>query len=269
MKIEELRSELNEILRIFLSAKNYSIDFKYVNSVKFKMPVVYRTYYSFIDRIFHSICVALILDLCKLFDKREKYNLGNFCTKMQVGYSKSELRAFLSEVNFEELCNYLDLEKINSLMNKLKTTRDEYYAHFDRTRTNFELIQMNSSEIDELISIAENFIKALELNYFNKNIDFNIGKGELGHLLFERLNEWEKYREKYGILKDYENPEDQDPKPLTPGQKFLKKLREMPYDNSRVGQAFVSSFSKPTEDMKKFFKNKKEEQEPEANKESI
>ena len=63
-----------------------------------------------------------------------------------------------------------------------------------------------------------------------------------------------------------ENPEDQDPKALTPGQKFLKALREMPYDNSKVGQAFVTSFSKPSEGMKKFFTNKKEEKEPEGNK---
>lgn len=267
MKIEELRSELNEISRIFLSAKNYSLDFKYVNSVKSKMPVVYGTYYYFIERMFYSICEALIIDLCKLFVKREKYSFGKLCNKMRDGYSKSELRAFLPEVDLEKLCKRLDLEKINSLMNKLKTTRDEYYAHFDRTRTNFELIQVNSSEIDELISIAENFIKALELNYFNKNVDFNFGKGELGHLLFERLNEWEKYREKYGILKNYENPEDQDPKPLTPGQKFLKELREMPYDNSKVGQVSVTSFKKPSQEMKNFFKSKKEGKEPEGNKE--
>jgi hypothetical protein len=28
-------------------------------------------------------------------------------------------------------------------------------------------------------------------------------------------------------------------KPLTAGEKFIKKLREMPYEESKVGQAFV------------------------------
>jgi hypothetical protein len=64
-----------------------------------------------------------------------------------------------------------------------------------------------------------------------------------------------------------ENPEDQDLKSLTPGQKFLKALREMPYDNSKVGQISVTSFKKPSEEMKKFFENKKEKKEPEGNKE--
>jgi hypothetical protein len=40
----------------------------------------------------------------------------------------------------------------------------------------------------------------------------------------------------------------------------------MPYDNSIVGQAFVTTFVKPIEGMKKFFKSKKEEKEPEGNK---
>ena len=78
--------------------------------------------------------------------------------------------------------------------------------------------------------------------------------------IFERLNEWEKYREQYGFLKSYEKPEDQDTKPLTPGQKFLKALREMPYDNSKVGQVSVTSFKKPSEEMKNFFKRKEKEE---------
>lgn len=201
MNKKELRAEIDETTRIFRSAKYYFTDFKYVHSIKFKMPIVYQTFYFFIERVFHSICVSLILDLCKLFDKREKFSLEKLCNKILLSYSKSELNNFLLENEFNKLHKTLDPEKISFLLHKLKTTRDEYYAHFDRTRTNFESIQMSSSEFDELISIAEIFIKTIELKYFGISVDFESNKGELGHAVFERLNDWEEYREKYGTLK--------------------------------------------------------------------
>ncbi|MGI6340501.1 MAG: hypothetical protein ACOXZV_14150 [Bacteroidales bacterium] len=86
-------------------------------------------------------------------------------------------------------------------MKKLKTTRDEYYAHFDRTRTDFEKIKIFGKETAKLISIAEEILKGIELKYFETSIDFNLTIGELGHNIFERLSQWEQYREQYGLLK--------------------------------------------------------------------
>ncbi len=276
MTKKELKIEIEEITRIFQSAKYNFEDFKYLHSVKTNKPIVYKTYYFFIERIFHSICVSLILNLCILFDKKEKdknkhsleeYSFEKLLNKMQEDYSKSELNNSLSKFHFEEMCSVLDSERIGSLRHKLKTTRDQYYAHFDRTRTDFETIIMNSSEFDELISTAETFLKEIKLKYFDVSVDFNLPTTELGHKLFERLDEWEQYREKYGILKDNENPEDQDSKPLTPGAKFLKELREMPYDNSMVGKAFVMSLNRPTKGMKNFFDRKNDEKEKNTDKE--
>jgi len=48
------------------------------------------------------------------------------------------------------------------------------------------------------------------------------------------------------MKKEPEKPENQDTKPLTPGQLFLKKLREIPYDISIVGQSLVTTFTKPS-----------------------
>ena len=196
MNLNELREEINEITRIFLSAKYYELDFKYINTIKYKQPIVYRTFYFFVERIYHSISVALILDLCKLFDKREKYSFYKLKNKMNENYGNSELCGLLSSTNFEELFVPLDSERIEQLLKKLKTIRDEYYAHFDRTRTEFGEIQINSKETGRLISIAENILKTIELKYFETSVNFNMSSAELGHNIFERLNEWEKYREK-------------------------------------------------------------------------
>ncbi len=202
MTRQELREDLNEISRILLSAKYFELDFNYFNSVKYTQPLVYNAFYLLIERLYHSISVALILDLCKLFDKREKYSLVRLKNKMNENYEKSELNDQIIKSDFVDLFNTLDSDEIENLLIKLKTTRDKYYAHFDRKRTDFGEIQMNSKETSKLISIAESILKTIELNYFEKSVHFNLTIGELGHNIFERLNDWEEYRGKYGLLRN-------------------------------------------------------------------
>ncbi len=202
MTKNELRIELKEIERIFLSAKYYELDFKYVNSIRYKEPLVYKTFFLFVERIFHSISVALILDLCKLFDGREKFSLIKLRNKMVDNYEKSELIKSLPKNDFLELFSKLDNKDVENLLIKIKTIRDEYYAHLDRTRTDFEKIKIFGKETAKLISVAEEILKGIELRYFETDIDFNLTIGELGHSIFERLSQWEKYREKYGLLKN-------------------------------------------------------------------
>jgi len=156
MNRNDLRKEVDEITRIFLSAKYYELDFKYINSIKYNEPVVYRTFYFFIERIFHSISVALILDLCKLFDRREKFSLVRLRNKMVDNYEKSELMRFLQKHDFLELFSELENEEIENLLVKLKTTRDEYYAHLDRTRTDFEKIKIFGKETAKLKNLTKN-----------------------------------------------------------------------------------------------------------------
>ena len=202
MKLIELHNEIDEITRIFLSAKFYELDFKYINSVKTRLPIVYNTFYSFVERIYHSVSVALILDLCKLFDKREKYSFLKLKNKMLDNYEKSELCNHMSKDEVENLFDLINRENIDIILKKMKETRDKYYAHFDRTKPNFKTIQINSDETSILISIAEKLLKSFESKYFNMSFDYNLNRSELGHNIFERLQEWEKYREEYGYIKE-------------------------------------------------------------------
>jgi len=200
MNRNELESEISEIMKIFLPAKYYALDFQFIYQLKYNNPVVYRTYQYFFERIIHSISVSLILDLCILFNKKEKFSLDRLCNKIMQDYTKSELNTFLSLDDFSLLCRPLKADRINLIFNKIKNTRDEYYAHLDRTRTPFDLIKVNSKEINELISVAELFLKQLELTYFGKDVKFDLSDGELGYKFITHLDEWNKYREKYGLL---------------------------------------------------------------------
>ncbi len=201
MNRNELESEISEIMKIFLPSKYYALDFRFLYHLKFNNPIVYTTYQYFFDRISHSICVSLIMDLCILFNKKEKFSLERLCNKIIQDYAESELNKYLSLDDFSLLCLPLKEDKLNSIVTKIKNTRNEYYAHLDRIRTPFESIQITSKEIDELISVAELFIKQVELTYFGKDVRFDLSDSELVYKFVNHLEEWNKYREKYGLLK--------------------------------------------------------------------
>lgn len=201
MNLSELRHELDEITRIFLSAKYYEQDFNYLGALKTKYPNVYKTYYFFFERIFHAITVAMILELNKLFDNREKYSFIKLKYKLTNNYKNSEIKEYLTKSEIDSIFSSLDNEDIENIMQKVKSTRDKYYAHFDRNRTSFNSIKMNSTVTTKLISIAENILQSLELKIFKKTVNYNLTKGELGYKIFDRLDDWEKYREKYGLIR--------------------------------------------------------------------
>ncbi len=200
MNKDQLRGELDEIIRIFFTAKYHELDFNYFYDQRFEYPNVYQTFQFLIERISYSSQVILIIYLCKLFVKSEKFSLLRLRNRIIENYSKSELATYMHQKDLEELFLKIETDEIQGLILKLKTTRDEYYAHLDRTRTDFSKIQINSFETSELISLIETILKALQVNYFHSDIDFDMHKYEIGHNLFERLNEWELYRSKYGLL---------------------------------------------------------------------
>jgi hypothetical protein len=200
MNIKELRKEVDDLGLIFKSVKYYELDFKYLNSIKYEYPIVYSTFFLFIERIFHSVCVILIINLCKLFDEREKTSLIRTRNRISNNYNKTNLKNFLSYANFEMLFERLNSKEIELIICKLRITRDEYYAHLDKKRTDFVTISISSNETEILVSIAEDVLKKLELYFFKIDVDYNLTINELGHNIFERLQEWEEYREKYGFI---------------------------------------------------------------------
>ncbi len=121
---------------------------------------------------------------------------------MLDNYEKSELNSHLTKSELETLFVFIEKGEIDNLLEKLKSTRDKYYAHLDRNRPSFSEIQINSSETGKLISIVENLLKTIELKYFGVSVDYGLTIGELGHNIFERLDEWEKYRETYGYIRE-------------------------------------------------------------------
>jgi AbiU2 len=202
MDIEELRKEIEKLRPVFLAAKDGDLDFKYIFSIKDKLPVVYSTFYLFIERIYHATVVALIIDLSKLFYDQEKSSLKRLKNKMIENYQNNELRNHLTLEELKEIFAPLESSEVRTILDKMKSIRDKYYAHNDNIRPDFDEIRIFGADTGLLVSITENILHTIELKFFGYDFDYSLTRYELGHNIFERLNEWEIYREKYGCLND-------------------------------------------------------------------
>lgn len=188
MNKKNLRKNLDELILIFLHVKYYELDFKYIHSVKNTLPELYHTYNLFIDRVYHSASVVMTLNLCKLFDEREKSGLVKFKNKLLQNYNRSELKDSMPLNELNVLFESLFSDDVLKIMKKIKDTRDKYYAHLDPTRMDFSEIRITSADTEILVSKAEFFIRTIELKYFDADKDFSLTINELGHNIFERLD---------------------------------------------------------------------------------
>ncbi len=202
MTIVELRNELNVITSIFFSIKYLSTDFKYFsdNEVIRKYPTVYNDYHFLLNRIWFSITVNLVLNLSKLYDESEKYSIKRLLNKMKNGYKNSELNDYLAANEVNKINDLIENERIEILKSKIKIIRDKFYAHLDRSHQNYKAVNLNYTEITELVENIENILKTFELKYFNTTVDYDLTIPELGYNVLERLVEREKYWNKYGRI---------------------------------------------------------------------
>lgn len=204
MTLKELRDELNVITSIFFSIKYLSTDFKYFSEQEViqKYPNVYVDYYFLINRIWFSMTVNLVLNLSKLYDETEKYSIKKLVNRMLVGYKKSELNLHLTETELISMIDLIENERIESLKSKIKIIRDKFYAHLDRTHQDYKTVNLNYTEITELVENIENILKTFESVYFDTTGDYDLTDTELGYNVLERLNERDMYWNKYGRIEN-------------------------------------------------------------------
>lgn len=204
MTLKELRDELNVITNIFFSIKYLSTDFKYFSEQEViqKYPNVYVDYYFLINRIWFSMTVNLVLNLSKLYDDTEKYSIKKLVNKMLAGYKKSELNLHLTETELISIIDLIENERIEILKSKMKIIRDKFYAHLDRTHQDYITVNLNYTEITELVENIENILKTFESGYFDTTVDYDLTDSELGYNVLERLNERDMYWTKYGRIEN-------------------------------------------------------------------
>ncbi len=204
MKLDELREEIDQRTLIFLSVKYNLQYFEYLHSTRFDFPIIYKTYRFFIDRMKYAVGFTLIIDLCKLFGKGkdDKFSFQKLYNKAIYGYNKSELNSKLPKKEFKFLFDDFNSKDVLIIFEKIKITRDVYYAHLDSEARRKEIsnIGIKGNEMRILVEIAENFLKKMELIYWNTSQTYYLSEQELGLNIFEHLNERNRYIEQYGRL---------------------------------------------------------------------
>jgi len=146
--------------------------------------------------------VNLVLNLSKLYDETEKYSIKKLVNRMLVGYKKSELNLHLTETELISMFDLIENERIESLKSKMKIIRDKFYAHLDRTHQNYKTVNLNYTEITELVENIENILKTFESEYFDTTVDYDLTDTELGYNVLESLNERDMYWNKYGRIEN-------------------------------------------------------------------
>jgi len=140
--------------------------------------------------------------LSKLYDETEKYSIKKLVNRMLVGYKKSELNLHLTETELISMFDLIENERIESLKSKMKIIRDKFYAHLDRTHQNYKTVNLNYTEITELVENIENILKTFESEYFDTTVDYDLTDTELGYNVLESLNERDMYWNKYGRIEN-------------------------------------------------------------------
>ncbi len=194
-----LKSDLEQATYLLVSSKLFVEDLEYIHNSKKQHPVAFNTYAWFFLRTYHAIVHILIIDLYKLFGDKEAYSLIKFGRRLQES-TDAELKKRICKTRLHELNQVLVEKDITYELKKVERTRNKYYAHLDRKRPSFDEIRISSEQIRSFLRVAEYYIQAIRHWFGMPDASFENTKSELGHRFFERLSEWEQYREKYGLL---------------------------------------------------------------------
>jgi len=194
-----LKSDLEQATYLLVSSKLYVQDLEYIHNSKKHHPIVFNTYAWFFLRTYHAIAHILIIDLYKLFGDKESYSLVKFGRRLQES-TDAEVKKRICKNRLNELNQVLFKKDIMDDLKKIELTRNKYFAHLDRKRPRFDEIRISSEQIRSFLGVAEYYIKTIRHWFGMPDASFENTISELGHRFFERLSEWEQYREKYGLL---------------------------------------------------------------------
>ena len=160
-------------------------DIKYFDELKAKRQSIVLNTYRFLWRAHYGIYMAMVLYYNKLFIRDEDPSLMKLLNEAVCHYKGLK---WLRKPDLEQLNIYL--ESLNeceasSLIQSLKTARDTYYAHFDKSRPS--KIPIESDDLDKYLAIAQEIVNYLSLHYENKQYPFIFSYADVGHHIIDNL----------------------------------------------------------------------------------
>lgn len=133
-----------------------------------------------------SFTRTLLMELCLLFDTREKRGIHKFLDQALIHHKQTEPKVFDASIGKRVKLNYKEykkiienqLNKIVSLKDSIKdltVMRDKIFAHTDKAYLNIPIesymrISLSPEEIEKLISLATDILRIHHVHLFNADI---------------------------------------------------------------------------------------------------
>ena len=166
-KINEKVRQIEEILTRSDTCFRYC---KYLNKPEDPRENSILNKYRVLDYARVSFVIILILDLCKLFIDREKYSLRRILNIVIEDYNKIKFSQEINRDELELLRDNLSLPQTKEIVNKLRSLRDNHYAHLDSTRPELNDIMPTFDEFNYLITQAGKILALLDQKLNNHSV---------------------------------------------------------------------------------------------------
>jgi hypothetical protein len=161
-----LKTKLFEIEKILLHVDRLYDYCKYLNNLEPSYERLIRNKYPILGHARVSFVIVIILDLCKLYNKDEKYSLKKLLKIFINDYKKIKFAKQIDKEKILDIFNDLEDENIVATINKLRTLRDNYYAHLDSVDLKLIEIMPNFKDFRLIIDVGHKIVNILN-EYLN------------------------------------------------------------------------------------------------------
>jgi len=149
------------------------------------------------DRFFiragNYMWTVLILELNKLFDKKEDYALSKTLNIAINNFSKVQWDKNESLDGLTKLKNEIEDRKIQDIIGNLNHIRDKQYAHLDRDRFDKEVL-INLSEVRRLLDLSQKTLSEIHWRLHGAGLSLDVDFLGLCEMTVKNLAEYNKIR---------------------------------------------------------------------------
>jgi hypothetical protein len=168
-KLAELKEEIEKMISIYFSAKSSFNDNLYLLNPDTTEEKVVAYHDLFIKRARYALGVLSILEISKLFGgNNDAFSFNKFLNKLKINYNNSEWKDKLSLELILEWNKELDEQSMKDCISKVKSLRNQYFAHSDRNPENFENLIMKSEEMIRLLKFCETVLLKISVDIFGQ-----------------------------------------------------------------------------------------------------
>jgi hypothetical protein len=179
-KQKELHEQIWHIWQIEITAKDCFQYSYYLHKPSTEVEFEYLKNHPDFTFIRHILWRMTIIELSKLFSSsptRDKFNINHLINKLKKDGHFGELG--ISHLKIEEW--ELTLRNNQKQIDTIITLRDKIYAHTDRKKEEFKLIQLSFEEIEVLLKTVSDIIREINIVVFEKDPD-------MSNLTFDKEN---------------------------------------------------------------------------------